>query len=80
VLVTLPAALGSDLILVALVFYSQSDDFPTMSLIDLFDMSAHGSDLGLTFLSSIIVLVTLPATLPRFPSDLGCTCFLLSVR
>ena len=27
VLVTLPAALGSHLILVALVFYSQSDDF-----------------------------------------------------
>ena len=26
VLVTLPAALGADLILVALVFYSQSDD------------------------------------------------------
>ena len=28
VLVTLPAALGAHLILVALVFYSQSDDFP----------------------------------------------------
>ena len=37
--------------------------FPKMSQITPVDKSAHGSDLGLTFLPPIFVLVTLPAAL-----------------
>ena len=37
--------------------------FPKTSLINPVDMFAHGSDLGLTFLPPIYVLVTVPATL-----------------
>ena len=37
--------------------------FPKMSQINPVDKSAHGSDLGLTFLPPIFVLVTLPAAL-----------------
>ena len=37
--------------------------FPKISQINPVDKSAHGSDLGLTFLPPIFVLVTLPAAL-----------------
>ena len=69
VLVTLPAALGADLILVALVFYSQSDDFPKTSQINPVSKSAHRSDLGLSFFTSD-VCVGNPTCSPRFTSDL----------
>jgi len=61
--VTLPAAPGSHLILVALVFYSQLDDISQDEQINPFYKSAHRSDLGLTILPPIFVLVTLPAAL-----------------
>ena len=36
--------------------------FPKMNQINAIDKSAHGSDLGLTFLPPTFVLVTLPAS------------------
>ena len=62
-LVTLPAALDSHLILLAFVFYSQSDDFSQNESENPDDMSAHRSDLGLTFLHPTFGLVTVPAAL-----------------
>jgi len=59
----LPAALGSHLILVAFFFTFNQMTFPKMGQINPVDKSAHGSDLGLTFLPPIFVLVTLPAAL-----------------
>ena len=63
VLVTLPGALGSHLICMHLFPTLKQITFSKTSQINPVDKSAHGSDLDLTFIPPILVLVNLPAAL-----------------